>query len=190
MKKILSLILAVTLLFSMGIVGATTVGAAEANLCEAFNDELSDFCSYYGDLPFTSTSILVRTLATLYDFPDEFKEEAVIGNMDVVVSKEFFNSLTNRLFKLDKSFEERVGDEFVLRSNVTVEGDNYRIHKLVITILDHRYVLRGYTKDADKYTLYFQGRYGYFEEQYIEELRNYLKGVTGFTDEELTATAS
>lgn len=112
--------------------------------------------SNYGLLPYGPYIVTMQTVRKLYQYPNKFEFNNATGAITVKIS--YFNELAEKLFCLDKPFEELLAQYGDTYQYITVNGDEYVIY--FTSGFDHGrdqdYKVRGYVKEDDTYAVYFQ----------------------------------
>lgn len=190
MKKVLSLLLSIVMVFSAGIMGASAAAAnaEEENLCEVF-EELADFYYVYkGISPFSLYTIAGWTSEQIPNFHDDYyylemDEEGNPIEGGYKVPADLFDEYVNKYFALDEDFRTLVEKD--KESEIPFITYDESTDKYIFSIggwggpVSYYYGLVGYTKETDTYTVYISKLPKLFDDL------QYMLDYEGTTVEEL-----
>ena len=191
MKRIIALFMAMITILGIGGV-AVAAGAADENLCGIFSDRLENYCTYYGHAPVSVWAVSSWVRGYLLDYPELYEkvEEQVTEDYtrtNMRVSKDVFNSVVEMFYVLDKSYDEMIAADPDSDHYVYDDGDSYIIIFGGAMGGGTKYYLKGYVKDKDTYSVYFQEESffrGFPDEEEFKEELEYFKSKYDWSDEE------
>ena len=164
MKKFISLLLSVVMLFSIGIMSATAANAEKENLCEEFQ-ELENFCLWYNGIsPFNLYALVGWTSDHIpnlddYEYSEKNEEEDYLF-FGFKVPADVLEEYANKYFAFDGDLRTLVRE--------AEEKDKEQGYNSFIT----------YDENTDEY-LYGYGGYGGFS--YVYGLVGYIKETNNYS---------
>ena len=120
MKKFISLLLSVVMLFSIGIMSATAANAEKENLCEEFQ-ELENFCLWYNGIsPFNLYALVGWTSDHIpnlddYEYSEKNEEEDYLF-FGFKVPADVLEEYANKYFAFDGDLRTLVREDIILLS--------------------------------------------------------------------------